>query len=435
MKIIILFINLLFVLSGCKEDPPVVPPPPPPPPVLKDTIEISVLEAMHRSIVLNIKTTANVSNSFIELYRTFNNTATRVAEYPITVTDTTILDDNNGQNLQLNTDYTYYAVRRDSLGEKKETSNIVTAKTLNTTEFNYYWQEFSIGEWNSVLSDVWGTDENNVYAVGTVMFNDSAYGIIKWNGVEWTREKSIGGLQAIHGFSETDIWTVGGGVYHYNGVKWNKIDSYTSNGQSIPLDTVLFNNRPYSSVWGTSSSNMYFGNGRGKIVHWDGSKATLVYSYESNVQVKDLDGIAADFIVGVGAGFIPPLLAVYYNGISWNQLPIDLNWSLNSTAIVSRNHIYFGGDGIFEMKGANFFRTFQSGYYIREIEYNRQNGVIVAAGPFDGVYIHNGIEWRDFRGQITSDNTSYSGIFLINNTIFCVGSTINQAKIIIGKNN
>jgi hypothetical protein len=33
-----------------------------------------------------------------------------------------------------------------------------------------------------------------------------------------------------------------------------------------------------------------------------------------------------------------------------------------------------------------------------------------------------------------SDNTSYSGIFLINNTIFCVGSTTSEAKIIIGRN-
>lgn len=428
----LLFLLLLCTASCNTTEPP--DPPPPPPPVLKDTITITIEEVMHRSIVLNITTTANYPNSYVELYRTFANSDTLIAEYPITVTDTTILDDNKGQDLQINTEYSYYAVRRDSLGEKKDTSSIVTAKTLNATEFNYTWQEFAIGEWNSVLYDVWGTDENNVYAVGGVMFNDSAYGVIKWNGVGWMREKSIGGLRAIHGFSATDIWTVGGGVYHYDGVEWSKIDSYSSGGQGFPLDTILFNNLPYTSVWGTSSSNMYFGNGRGKIVHWDGSKATVVYSYESNVQVNDLDGVASNFIIGVGIGFTPPLLAVYYNGISWNKLPIENDPSLLSVAIVSRNHIYFAGSGVYEMKGNNFSRTFTSGYFMYDIEYNRQNGVIVASGPFDGVYINNGIEWRDYRGQISTDNTAYSGIFLINNTIFCVGSTINEAKIIIGKN-
>src|SRR5690606_11344138 len=83
--IILLFFNLTF--SSCKEEPPVVPPPPPPD--MKDTITITIVEEMHRSIVVNVKTTTNFPNSFIELCRTFNNTDTLVAEYPITVTDTT----------------------------------------------------------------------------------------------------------------------------------------------------------------------------------------------------------------------------------------------------------------------------------------------------------------------------------------------------------
>lgn len=427
-----------FFLYTCKDAPPVAPPdppPPPPPPVLKDTIAVTIEDVMHRSIVVNVKTTTNNRNSFIELYRTSTNTTVLTAEYPITVTDTTIVDDNNGNNLQLNTEYTYFAVRRDTTEIRKDTSNIATAKTLNATNFNYTWQEFAIGEWNSVLYDVWGTDENNVYAVGTVVSNDSAYGIIKWNGVKWTLEKWIGGLKAIHGFSEVDIWAVGGGVYHFDGINWNKIDSYTSGNQSIPLDEVLFNNKPYASIWGTSSSNLYFGNQRGKIVHWDGNKATVVYSHDSNVQVKDLDGYDENFIVGVGMGMVPPLLAVYYDGTSWNKLPIENDPSLNSVAIVSKNHIYFAGSGVYEMKGTSISRTYTSGYYIYDIEYSGHNGVTVAAGPFDGVYVNNGIEWKDYREQISTDGTAYSGIFLINNTIFCVGSTLNEAKIIIGRNN
>jgi hypothetical protein len=418
------FIFSSLILLSCKKDNPVIPPVEPPP-LVKDTITISLVQVTHSSIVINIKSTTNNPNSTIELYRQLNNKDTLAAGYPITVKDTTITDDNNGRDLLLNTEYKYYAVRTDSTGEKKDTSNIVTARTLAATNFNYTWQVFSIGEPGSVLYDVWGTDENNVYACGSITINDTVYGILKWDGIEWLPLKRNGGFNAIYGFSITDIWSVGGAVIYFNGTEW--VD-YTYK------DPIINNNQSYYSVWGTSSSNLYFGSGRGKIIHWDGSSAEIVFSNPDNVYVNGLDGYSSDFIIGVGTGMIPPLLAVFYDGNRWDNLPINSDWSLNSVSIVTRKHIYFGGDGIFELKNGNFSRIFESGYYIWDIEYNKQNGITVASGDFDGVYINNGLEWRNYKGQITSDNTSYAGIYLTNNTIFCVGSTVNEAKIIIGKN-
>ncbi|MBE0572904.1 MAG: hypothetical protein IH618_15285 [Ignavibacteriaceae bacterium] len=424
--VVLNLIILLIVIYSCQDEPPVVPPPPPPPPPnVKDTLTLTFEYATLRSIIINSKTTTNNQNSTIELYRQFNNADTLVAEYVITTKDTSIIDDDNGGGLQLNTSYVYYAVRRDTTGEKKDSSNFITAKTLAATNFNYTWQEFALGEPGSDLYDVWGTDENNVYAVGRVELNDTVYGIIKWNGNNWLPEKKIGGLQAIYGFSTSDIWAVGGGVWHYNGFLW---EQYTYS------DPVITGNITYYSVWGTGSTNLYMGSGRGKIIHWNGNKAQIVYSNPDEVFVKDLDGYASDFIIGVGTGMVPPLLAVKYNGDSWIELPLSSTLSLNVVSIATRNHIYFGGDGVFELKG-NIFSHLQSfGYYIWDVKYNRDTGVTVAAGAFDGIYIYNGLEWRNYRAQITSDNTSYSGIFIANKTIFCVGSTTSEAKIIIGKN-
>jgi hypothetical protein len=422
--IVLSIIFLLLVIYNCKDEPPIVPPPPPP--NVKDTLTLTFEYATHRSVIINSKTTTNNKNSVIQLYRQFNDADTLVAEYAITTNDTSIIDDDSGNGLQLNTSYTYYAVRIDSTGERKDSSNFITEHTLAATNFTYTWQEFALGEPGSVLYDVWGTNENNVYAVGSVRLIDSVYGIIKWNGNNWLPEKKNGGLIAIYGFSETDIWTVGGGVFHFNGSEW---EDYTFR------DPVITGNITYYSVWGTSSSDLYLGSGGGKIIHWDGNNASIEYANPDIVQVSDLDGYSANFIIGVGMGFTPPLLAVYYNGIGWNRLPIENDPSLNSVAIVSRNHIYFGGTGVYEMKWNNFYRIFTSGYYIRDIDYNRQTGVTVAAGPFDGIYINNGAEWRDYRKQISTDDTYYSGIFLVNSTIFCVGSTINEAKILIGINN
>jgi hypothetical protein len=422
--IVLSIILILIIIYNCKEEPPVVPPQPPPLGV-RDTITLSVEQVTHRSTVVNVKTTTNNQNSTIQLYRQFNNADTLVAEYLITTTDTSIIDDNNGNELELNTTYTYYAMRKDTTGEKKDSSNFITATTLAATNFNYTWQEFAFGEPGSVLYDVWGTDENNVYSCGVIIMGDTVYGVMCWDGKEWKPVKRNGGLFAIFGFSETDFWAVGGGVWHYNGLEW---EEYTFR------DPVITNNISYKSVWGTSSNNLYMGSGGGKIVRWDGSHAEIVFTNSDIVHVNDLDGYASDFIIGVGTGMVPPLLAVKYDGTSWNDLPISSDLSLNSLSIATRNHIYFGGDGVFEMNRNSFLRIQSFGYYIWGIKYNKQTGVTVASGAFDGVYIHNGMEWRDYRGHISSDNSRYSGIFIANNTIFCVGSTTSEAKIIIGKN-
>ena len=335
----------------------------------------------------------------------------------------------------LDTTYTYFAVRMDSLGQLKDTSNIVTQKTLAPTSHNYTWQEFTIGEWQSVLYDVWGTDENNVWAVGTVMINDTAYGVLRWNGFEWKGDKKIGGVSAIFGFNNNDVWVVGGAVEKWDGIKWTRIDATVTNGHITIKDSVLFYNNPYTSIWGTSSSNLYLGNQWGKIIHWDGSKADLV-SENYSEPLNDMEGYSSDFIIAVGTDFTPPASTLYFDGLSWSDYPnIDNGYSLNAVTIVNPYEIYWAGEGIFRTTRENQIQVFSSGYYIWDIEYNKLTGEVVASGAFDGVYIYNGLRWENFRGNISNDETTYAGIFLINTTIFCVGRNDNQAKIIIGSKN
>jgi len=140
--VLLSIIFLLLFVYNCKEEPPIVPPPPP---GTNDTITISIDQVTHRSIVVDVRTTTNNPNSTLLLYRRINNTDTLVTEYPITITDTSIVDDNNGMGLQLDTEYNYYALRKTAIEELKDTSNIVIAKTLAATNFNYSWREFAFG--------------------------------------------------------------------------------------------------------------------------------------------------------------------------------------------------------------------------------------------------------------------------------------------------
>ncbi|NCS89429.1 MAG: hypothetical protein AUK34_09545 [Ignavibacteria bacterium CG2_30_36_16] len=278
---------VLFIIGCNKSSPPTEPPPDE---VKKDTVSIAVGDVTHRSISVNVQCTMNNVQWKVSLYRTLNGVDTLVAFFPVTVKDTNIIDDNNGNGLLLDTEYKYYAALTDTAGKLQEKTEIITAKTLAPTSHNFTWQIYPIGDAGiqaSVLEDVWGTDENNVWAVGTVIIEDTAYGVIKWNGSEWLPGKKIGGWNAVFGFSNSDIWIAGGGVDHFDGIKWNPVSGYLNNttGQYIVLDRVLDDNTPYTSIWGTSSNNLYFGGGRGKIIHWDGKKASIVFSTDLGIVV------------------------------------------------------------------------------------------------------------------------------------------------------
>ncbi len=106
---------------------------------------------------------------------------------------------------------------------------------------------------------MWGTDENNVYAVGTIYIGSEHYSVIRYDGSDWTPITDTVGGTTVFGFSDSDIWVVGGGVYHLNGNTWERKDARFSGNQLIPIDVILFDNEPYTSIWGTSSSDLYLG--------------------------------------------------------------------------------------------------------------------------------------------------------------------------------
>ena len=118
------------------------------------------------------------------------------------------------------------------------------------------------------MFDIWGTDENNVWAVGHS--NRRKYQIWHWDGQDWSNvEPNISGdrpsYYEIFGFAENDFWIVGGVnidtgyVLHYNG-NWGRMDGYE-------LSFCL-------SIWGASSQNLFIGCNKGLIFKYDGGSIT-----------------------------------------------------------------------------------------------------------------------------------------------------------------
>ncbi|MBZ0200679.1 MAG: hypothetical protein K8H86_12480, partial [Ignavibacteriaceae bacterium] len=286
----------VILLVGCNKSSP---PTQPLPAELKDTVNISVKDVTHRSVSVNVQSTMNNVQLSVSLYRTFNGADTLVANFPVVVKDTTIIDDNDGAGLLINTSYGYYAVLTDTTGAIKNKTDPITVSTLAPTSHNFTWQEYIIGDdigiSSNSLYDVWGTDENNVWAVGTVLINDTGYGVIKWNGTEWRPNKKRGGLMAVYGFSNSDVWAVGNSVEHFDGNQWSRVDANDTGQYVVPIATILHDNIPYTSIWGTSSNNLYLGSGWGKIIHWDGKKAKLISEIFTS-HIRDIWGFSNDDI-------------------------------------------------------------------------------------------------------------------------------------------
>jgi hypothetical protein len=372
------------------------------------------------------------SNKYL-LRRLFYGVEEEVGCYAVMGLDTIIIDDNDGAGLLMDTTYSYYCVRIDSLDFIRDFSDTVTVRTLPATSHEYTWDEITIGEWQSWLSDVWGTDENNVYAVGSIRINGEYKSILHYNGTNWVPVENAGG-SSIYGFSENDIWIAGGAVFHYDGTVWNQIDAYTNNSQSIPLDTVLFNNSPYHSIWGTSSDNLYFGSGRGNIIHWDGAKAEVVIDAGDYI-IRDIHGVSENHIWAVGSdGSRFYDIVLHYDGKNWQieqNLPYPHIAPTSVFAFNLKENYIVGNRVIFGMQGNFEIFPIQTAIYLKKIRGIAGNDFFVV-GSFGLINHYNGLDWH--RYDSISEGL-LKGIYQTDNKVFIVGEKNGLAQIVIGVKN
>ena len=112
-------------------------------------------------------------------------------------------------------------------------------------------------------------------------------------------------LYGVWGNSSSDFFAVGGAgsVVHYNGTKWSIMNS----GTNINL----------CAVWGTSSQNVYAVGDQGKVLHYDGAKWNLFYQYsETDTILRSIWGTSAtDIFVGGAGGDI-----LHYDGSEWTLM-------------------------------------------------------------------------------------------------------------------
>ncbi len=102
-------------------------------------------------------------------------------DFILTSNDTTYIDNNEGSGLNENTAY-YYRIEAANNNEIQDTSNSITIKTLSPSSHNITWEIDTLGQPGDILYDIWGIDENDIWAVGAINMQE---GITAVNKMGW----------------------------------------------------------------------------------------------------------------------------------------------------------------------------------------------------------------------------------------------------------
>ena len=169
------------------------------------------------------------------------------------------------------------------------------------------------GEWTTVaqigggalsgLSAIWGSSEQDVWAVGTVGNHPGSPVALHYDGAEWTTVETgaTGRLNDVWGLGPDAVWIVGDGgtAAHWDGETWTSLDVGTDG------DLVRVRASAADDVW------VY---GSGPIRHWDGASWLVV----DDDAASGLSDIAVDDLGRLwGVGYFGEIRV--YDGQSWEH--------------------------------------------------------------------------------------------------------------------
>ena len=420
------------IIFSCNTTEP-LPPPPPNGTTVHNTINLSVEWTDLNRIKLkwNISERDTLNTYRYELNRKDENGVEVTKNFFISGTDTSYID-GEVDSLASGKNFIYKVRGFDSNNKLIDTSKTITAKTLSPTSHNITWTIDTLGQPGDLgLLDIWGLDENNIWAVGGITLLQGGTNVLKWDGTKWNYHSwPEGGARGIWGFSDNDIWTVGdyanrGFIGHFNGTGWTE---YRDNYFLAREDTVY----PLYSIWGSSPDNVWAVGDKGTIIHWDGVEWQKVQS-PVNLILYDIWGTAQNNIYAIHISVSQQSRLIHYDGNSWieitNQLPTG---ERNFTSL------WFDNGGTGYLVGNNVL--YYNGTVFNRIEINqdkfllrvrgRNSTDVFTVGQKGRVHHFNGLDWTTYPELFDeTPGMELRGVYVTETTVFAVG-IINNGSII-----
>ena len=333
------------------------------------------------------------------------------------------------------------------IGCSKQNPVIPPEEKPDTTSHVFTWEIDTLGEFQSSLYDVWGS-ENDAYAVGFIYWPDRELpiNIVHWDGDKWVPLDYLeGSIRSIYGFNDSEIWICGSWQVDYNAYAlisyWN--GSVWKTWKFQEYNQLL-------SIWGTNSSNIYACGWAGTILHYDGS---MWEKQESNTtfNLRNIWGIVNSniFIAGdkesTGEGVL-----LKFDGVSWKPI-VKGSPQTDST-------LYGGFEGVWcnsiekiTLVGALVYEGTEESWELADIPYNypigninglaamrsvqgsNQNNVFIC-GDYNLIIHWNGSTWHIYDQFFDkSKPANLFGVWVNEKSVIIAGSENARAIIYRGK--
>ena len=351
-----------------------------------------------------------------------------------TVIDTTALPEKT---------YNYVCWRMVN-GLPKNSSSNLQVQTMDTSGNNFTWQTFTFGgnAGGCLLKDVAIINDTDIWAVGEIPLKDSSvngysvYNLVRWDGTSWQLRKvqfltfcgqSYTGsypASAIFAFGPQDVWIASGSQV----VRWN------GTSQSSPMCIPSSVNK----LWGTSDENIYAGGANGGIAHYDGSVWEKIESGTS-LDIHDIWG-TSDSTTGQEEVLAVASDQFTNNGVAVLQLSgteatMLQTCGLPTTSLVgiwsaNGREWYVCGDGLYKTRALGLPWQKVKGIPPIEMEAIRGTGPndIFVVGDFGLVLHWNGASWHEYTGnELPYIQGSYLAVAAKGNTVVAVGFYGGQA--------
>jgi hypothetical protein len=329
---------------------------------------------------------------------------------------------------------------------------IVTPPPTNPRDYTWTVDTLtSLGSFQTMMQDMWGSAPNNLYVVG---HNSSGSDMFRFDGRSWSEVKLLVGqggtisdgisLSAIYGFTAEDIWAVGrkvdynpnpppnfldsSVVIHFDGRQWSEFR--VSGGRSL------------QGIWGISPTDLWAGGIEGTLYHFEGN-AWKKMDQPANHWFFCFTGFGIHDIYALAYEVDPVSLLTFYL-LHWDGNTWTLEDSFKETGgggedkfgggkiFAIGGHLFSAGRGVFKKTASGWEKILSTrGTYLRDIDGNSSDNLF-AVGNFSAVYHFNGADWYRYP-QFTDRNIHYNASWTDGREVFIVGYDGPRSYILHGK--
>jgi len=411
ISIPLLSLTTILLLTACPDNPPTH--------HRDSTIHLSVVNEGTFSVRLKV----SVKDSSDAWSFALNRDDSTVATVSATGADTTLRD---GGLLPGHT-YRYRAYWLDG-GDATDSSEEVTATTMDTTSHNFTWVIDTLGNYGSYLNDVAIVNDDNIWVVGYITTDTATYNAAHWDGNEWELIliDRIVDFDGVYAFNDNEIWFSDGCfIYLYEGNSFIKM---------WECDWQSFGPGQANRIWGSSPDDIYFVGDNGSIVHYDGSTFRRMESGH-DVRLIDVSGTPdGEYVYVVGMDFFSPAYSSIYqihNGevetLFYQEFTLphdDTDLGVVSSVSVNGDTAYFVTyRGLLKRNtytGESKIDHAFSNYDYRNLVVQNSNDIFAMGGG--GTYVHfNGSTWDLNDDLYPDENLSSWGSAFNGNTIVLTG--------------